>query len=64
MNAVPPLRVRNVRFVPHRTLRPYEWDHTHGNVEEYDSRGKHQGSVDPQTGEQTKPAVPGRKINL
>ncbi|MGZ4012547.1 MAG: RHS repeat-associated core domain-containing protein, partial [Flavisolibacter sp.] len=44
--------------------RYYEWDHTHGDVEEYDSRGKHQGSVDPQTGEQTKPPVPGRKIDL
>jgi hypothetical protein len=44
--------------------RFYEWDHTHGDVEEYDSNGRHAGTVDPQTGQQTKPPVPGRKIDL
>ena len=42
--------------------RYYEWDHTHGDVEEYDRRGEHLGTLDPQTGQRTKPAVPGRKI--
>ena len=43
--------------------RFYEWDHTHGDVEVYDGRGKHLGSADPQTGEMTKPPVPGREID-
>ncbi len=47
-----------------RRRRLYEWDFTHGDVEEYDSRGNHLGSVDPATGNQTKPAVPGRRIDL
>ena len=44
--------------------RYYERDHTHGDVEVYDSRGNHLGSMDPETGEMTKPPVPGRKINV
>ncbi|WP_419964796.1 colicin E3/pyocin S6 family cytotoxin [Pelomonas caseinilytica] len=44
--------------------RFYEWDHTHGDVEQYDSQGRHLGSVDAETGDQTKDAVPGRKIDL
>lgn len=38
----------------------YEWDSQHGAVEMYDKRGKHLGEYDPETGEQTKPAKPGR----
>jgi len=38
----------------------YEWDRQHGAVEIYDKRGKHLGEFDPETGEQTKPAKPGR----
>jgi hypothetical protein len=30
------------------------------NLEVYDREGRHLESVDPKTGEQTKPAVPGR----
>jgi hypothetical protein len=44
--------------------RYYEWDHTHGDMEVYDSRGNHLGTMDPQTGQMTKPAAPGRKIAL
>jgi RHS repeat-associated protein len=40
--------------------RFYERDRTHGDLEVYDREGRHLGSVDPKTGEQTKPAVPGR----
>lgn len=46
-----------------RKRRYYEWDHTHGDVEVYNDRGEHLGSADPQTGEMTKPPVPGRKID-
>lgn len=40
--------------------KTYEWDSQHGTVEMYDKRGKHLGEYDPETGEQTKPAKPGR----
>jgi len=44
--------------------RYFEWDHTDGDIEVYDGRGNHLGSASPETGEQTKPAVPGRRIDL
>lgn len=44
--------------------RYFEWDHTHGDIEVYDKRGRHLGSMDPVTGHMSKPAVPGRKIEL
>ncbi|KAA0945127.1 toxin [Pseudomonas sp. ANT_H14] len=40
--------------------RIYEWDSQHGAVEMYDKQGKHLGEYNPETGEQTKPAKPGR----
>ena len=40
----------------------YEWDYQHGDVEKYDKRGKHKGSIDPNTGKQTKPPVKGRTV--
>ncbi|MGF6126003.1 hypothetical protein QF019_001192 [Pseudomonas frederiksbergensis] len=43
-----------------RKGRIYEWDSQHGAVEMYDKQGKHLGEFDPETGEQTKPAKPGR----
>jgi hypothetical protein len=42
--------------------RIYEWDSQHGAVEMYDRQGKHLGEYNPETGLQTKPAVPGRKV--
>jgi hypothetical protein len=42
--------------------RYYEWDHTHNDIEVYDRRGRHLGTMDPVTGEIYKPPVPGRKI--
>jgi hypothetical protein len=47
-----------------RDKRYYEKDHTHGDVEVYDSNGNHLGSMDPNTGEMTKPPVPGRRIDI
>jgi RHS repeat-associated protein len=49
---------------PGKQRRFYEWDHTHGDVEVYDSKGGHLGSVDGNSGDNTKPPVDGRKINL
>jgi hypothetical protein len=43
-----------------RRGRIYEWDSQHGAVEMYDPQGKHLGEFNPETGEQTKPAKPGR----
>jgi RHS repeat-associated protein len=44
--------------------RFYEWDHTHGDIEVYDNKGRHLGSMEPSTGEMYKPAVKGRTIEL
>ncbi|MEB0147841.1 S-type pyocin domain-containing protein [Pseudomonas sp. CCC2.2] len=43
-----------------RKGRMYEWDSQHGAVEMYDPQGKHLGEFNAETGEQTKPAKPGR----
>jgi Cytotoxic len=40
----------------------YEEDTQHGDLEKYNQRGKHEGSVDPRTGEITKGPVKGRMI--
>ena len=40
----------------------YEWDYQHGDVEKYNKRGKHLGSIDPETGKQTKSPVNGREV--
>ncbi|MCL6600747.1 MAG: hypothetical protein K6T81_18735, partial [Alicyclobacillus macrosporangiidus] len=42
--------------------RYYQWDNTHNDIEVYDHKGKHIGSMDPTTGEMYKPPVPGRRI--
>jgi RHS repeat-associated protein len=44
--------------------RFYEWDHTHSDIEIYNGKGVHLGSIDPTTGKTIKPAVPGRTIDL
>jgi len=44
--------------------RFYEWDNTHGDIEVYDNRGHHLGSMDPISGQMTKPAVSGRRIDI
>lgn len=44
-----------------RNTRYYEWDYQHGGeIEVYDSRGNHLGTIDPRTGEPAKGPVPGR----
>ena len=44
--------------------RFYQWDYTHGDIEEYNSRGEHLGCISGTTGERTKPAVKGRTIDV
>lgn len=45
-----------------RSGKIYEWDSQHGAVELYTKQGKHLGEFDPETGEQTKPADPARRV--
>jgi len=40
----------------------YEEDTRHGELEKYNRRGKHEGSVDPESGEVIKGPVKGRSI--
>jgi len=42
--------------------RILEWDSQHGALEVYDKRGKHLGEFDPDTGAQTKPPDPTRRV--
>lgn len=41
-----------------------QWDSLHGEVEVYNSRGRHVGVLDPVTGVRIKYAVPGRRIDV
>jgi hypothetical protein len=43
-----------------RKGRIYEWDYENGRIELYDKQGKHLGEFNPDTGERTKDAEPGR----
>lgn len=47
-----------------KNQRYYEWDYTHNDIEVYDNKGRHLGSMHPITGEIYKPAVKGRKIEI
>jgi hypothetical protein len=47
-----------------KARRYYWWDNTHRDIEVYDSVGRHLGSMDPKSGDMTKPPVPGRRIRL
>jgi hypothetical protein len=60
-----PVGRRNRRKVwkSRRGHRFFTWDSLHGEVEVYDSRGRHLGAMDPVTGAMTKSAVPGRRLN-
>jgi hypothetical protein len=40
------------------------WDHLHQDVEGYDCRGRHLGSIDPHTNKMYKNAVNGRRLFL
>ncbi|GFM38040.1 colicin E3/pyocin S6 family cytotoxin [Desulfovibrio psychrotolerans] len=39
-----------------------QWDYTHGDIEVYNSRGAHLGSMDPVSGKMYKRDVVGREI--
>ena len=42
----------------------YEWDFTHGDIEVYNARGEHLGTMHPVSGAMIKPAVKGRTIDI
>jgi hypothetical protein len=44
--------------------RLYTWDWTHGEIEVFNQRGRHLGSLDALTGELIKGPVPGWKIDV
>jgi Cytotoxic len=46
---------------PGSKRRYYTWDYTHGDIEVWDADGNHLGSLDPSTGDMTKPPVKGRQ---
>ena len=54
------------RFKPYKGIYKtdgkniYKWDFTHNDIEAFNKKGKHLGSIDPQTGKMYKPAVNGR----
>jgi Cytotoxic len=43
--------------------RLFEWDNLHGDIEVYNKRGEHLGSMNPFTGEMHKGPVKGRTLN-
>lgn len=45
-----------------KKTRYYEWDFIHNDIEVYDSKGRHLGSIEPTTGELYKPPVKGRRL--
>jgi len=44
--------------------RSYKWDYTHNDIEVYNHRGEHLGSMDPVSGKMIKPPVAGRNTPL
>lgn len=44
--------------------RYFTWDSLHGEIEVFNTRGRHLGAADPVSGVMIKPAVKGRTINL
>jgi Cytotoxic len=66
LDELEPIRARDGqrRWRSDRGRRLYTWDSLHGEVEVFNARGKHLGSMDPITGEMVKPAVPGRTIDV
>ena len=52
------------RWTNSRRRQLFEEDTQHGDLEKYNKRGMHEGTVDPQTGEIVKPPVRGRRIEI
>lgn len=46
-----------------KNTRYYQWDHTHKDIEVYDRKGRHLGSMHAETGQMYKDPVSGRKLD-
>jgi Cytotoxic len=57
-------KVKKSKAINNSNNFSYEWDHTHNDIEVYDSKGRHLGSKDPLTSEMYKGPVKGRKIKF
>lgn len=57
-------RVVNGRQVYRGKEKYYSWDELHGEIEVFDSRGRHLMVLDPQGEKIIKEAVRGRKIDV
>jgi len=57
-------RAGELRWMDADRKRLYTWDALHGELEVYNARGYHLGSVDPVTGKVLKSAVKGRRIEV
>jgi hypothetical protein len=61
-----------VALIQHRHLQRFRgadgriltWDTLHGEIEVFDKRGRHRGTIDPVTGEDRKFARKGRTIRV
>ena len=47
-----------------KNKRFFKWDYTHNDIEVFDSKGNHLGSMHPVTGNMYKPPVLGRRIDI
>ncbi len=50
------------RWEDRKIAQIFELDYQQGMVEVYDRQGRHLGEFDPNTGQQTKPPDPSRKV--
>jgi hypothetical protein len=55
---------QRLRWTDVRRRQVYEEDTQHGELEKYNQRGRHKGTVDPETGEIIKAPVRGRRIDM
>lgn len=64
LNFLQKVKVKSQRRRWTRGKQIFEEDTQHGDLEKYNARGKHKGTVDPETGEIIKSAVRGRMIEV
>lgn len=64
LNCLKVIRKGTPRWTSQDGQRLFEWDHTHGHIEVYNSRGRHIGVIEPETGNEISGAVRGRSIDV
>ncbi len=58
------IRGKQQIWVSYNGLRYYTWDSLHGEIEVFNKRGLHLGSLDAVSGQFIKTAIKGRKIDV